>query len=367
MLNMSLLRKPAQVKCFLLLAVVAVSVGAARLASHLVQRASPQVPSSSGPSLGLVFRPASIDLGQISVGEQCRHRVLLYNLADTTIKISGITSSCSCTTTDFSGNILDPGESLPMEVLFDSDFKFGKLELSVAVKGYLDGDNVPVEALLPVKVEVERDQYADPETVDLKALPIGATAGSTLALHRKKATDWQLSLERPSIGVAGVGNPDSIPDQVSLEPIAHQRGTSCNAILKVTPGAPAGSRGYTIRIHSGAKGAPPMSVFVKYSVQSLYDVEPLKVVFARVDPMGGSVPAKVRIRSKTPNVEGALSIASVPPWAKATLTHSEDGALISIEVIARETTKGVLHGAIMLNTDNHLEEVLRIPILALVR
>jgi len=62
----------------------------------------------------------AFDAGQVLEGQIVTHTFTLSNSGDAPLTITNVSSSCGCTTTSLAKNVLAPGESVPLEVRFNS-------------------------------------------------------------------------------------------------------------------------------------------------------------------------------------------------------------------------------------------------------
>lgn len=109
--------------------------------------AAEDVPKAAGED------PYAWDFGQALQGEVLKHDFTLKNESGKTLNISGINTSCGCTASKVEKTSLAPGESVPIEVSFDTKGYSGKVEQFV----YVNTDDVdnPVTRFI-IKAEVSK-------------------------------------------------------------------------------------------------------------------------------------------------------------------------------------------------------------------
>jgi len=105
--------------------------------------------------LGMIIQAAPVisvdapiyEFGEILEGLAVVHTFVLQNAGDEPLEISDIEVSCGCTTTSLSKSTLAPGESVDLQVIFDSAGFSGKMVKKIEVKS-----NDPATSTLTLKL-----------------------------------------------------------------------------------------------------------------------------------------------------------------------------------------------------------------------
>ena len=79
------------------------------------------------------FEPTTFDFGDMKQGEKKSHTFMLKNDGKTNLVIRNVRSSCGCTAVAPSKSTIEPGETAPINVTFDSRGKRGRQSKSITV------------------------------------------------------------------------------------------------------------------------------------------------------------------------------------------------------------------------------------------
>ncbi len=85
----------------------------------------------AGPSIDVVV--PVYDFGSVIEGIAVAHTFVLKNVGDDVLEISGVRSSCGCTTADLATTSIDPGSSVDLDVLVDTAGFSGTISKSITV------------------------------------------------------------------------------------------------------------------------------------------------------------------------------------------------------------------------------------------
>lgn len=107
------------------------------------------------------------DFGEILEGLAVVHTFVLQNVGDERLTIDGIQVSCGCTTTSLAKSTLAPGESVDLEVTFDSAGFSGKMTKSIYVES---NDPATPKLVLQLTGTVKRPQAYNIAVSDLNYL-----------------------------------------------------------------------------------------------------------------------------------------------------------------------------------------------------
>lgn len=75
----------------------------------------------------------TFDFGYTPSGLKAYHRYWLVNDGDDTLKIQRVKPGCGCTTVPLPSNVISPGDSVPLDLEFDTQKFKGKVHKSVAI------------------------------------------------------------------------------------------------------------------------------------------------------------------------------------------------------------------------------------------
>lgn len=98
----------------------------------------------------IVFEKESYDFGKIIQGEKVSYRFKFKNEGKTDLVISAVTTSCGCTTPEYSKEPIEPGKDGYVTVKFDSENRQGVQQKSITVLA----NTLPNSTVLHIKAEV---------------------------------------------------------------------------------------------------------------------------------------------------------------------------------------------------------------------
>ena len=114
----------------------------------------PVTPESAAKIPRLVLENRMHDFGKIKEGEVLKTRFMLKNDGKSDLNIRKTHNNCSCTTTTMSKQDIKPGESVEMEVVFDTKGRRGNQQKSITI--YSNDPVAPVQRIiLKASVQVE--------------------------------------------------------------------------------------------------------------------------------------------------------------------------------------------------------------------
>jgi len=113
----------------------------------------------------------AFNAGQVLEGQIVIHTYMLSNSGDAPLTITNVSSSCGCTTTSLAKNVLAPGESVPLEVRFNSRGFGGQTTTKVVRIDYTSYTDPSKRRLdLTLAATVLRPQAYDLMTGDLDGI-----------------------------------------------------------------------------------------------------------------------------------------------------------------------------------------------------
>lgn len=184
-------------------------------------------------------------LGSLKEGDKAKRTVTLSNKGNAALTIDNVSTSCSCTTTTLGQSVLKPGESTPLEIVYDT-YKFpGKFEKYVTVSW--GGTKKTVITLVgdvdPIPMGV---LDVNPRKLSAGDMAVGAPVALRLVV--KNTGDAAMKVEKVEAQKAGLVFFDAAKSgTVSIEP-----GKEWTLDLQVSATAPGTYLEYLL-IHSDAR------------------------------------------------------------------------------------------------------------------
>jgi len=180
------------------------------------------------------------DLGEVRQGAKARHKFVIRNTGKGPARLERTWTSCGCTATSLSKTVLQPGESLPVEVSFVAGARGGEFRKWVHV--YSDDPLSPLRLYVKGRI---RPLYAlEPPVVDFGTLGVGQTAQRTVVIR---------ALE-PRVPFKPV-KPQSRLPAVQVSDLKPVRG-GVSFVLTARPTAPGERLRETLNIATGNDASP---------------------------------------------------------------------------------------------------------------
>ena len=101
----------------------------------------------------LLLQPMRLDLGQVAEGSQARGSLILRNTGPVPLSITGVQTSCGCTTGVLDQRLLPPGAFTLLHITIDTFAKRGRISKQVWVT---DDQGHPATAVLRLTVRPNR-------------------------------------------------------------------------------------------------------------------------------------------------------------------------------------------------------------------
>lgn len=98
------------------------------------------------------FEKTEHDFGKIMQGEKIRYAFKFKNTGKADLLISSVNASCGCTVADYPKDIIAPGASGVIDVMFDSEGKHGVQDKTVTV----NANTQPSSTVLHIKSFVQQ-------------------------------------------------------------------------------------------------------------------------------------------------------------------------------------------------------------------
>ena len=291
---------------------------------------------ASGRQAEVDIIPAKVDLGHLGQYAVVDRVVQLSNTTSLPLKISSVTPSCGCTTTD-APDFIPPHGQAPLKIHFNALSRTGAVQEEVDVS--LSGRQ-PAHVAIPIVGTVTPEIALSQAVLHLP----GNQKAASLTLTR---------LDGKPLNVSNVHAPafleaEALPvSDHTIRLVASQSGSCLSGV-----------HDETIALHLNDPLVPELVVPVSWTTKSAYQCAPLALNFGSV-PSGSVLKRKIRITE--PNA-AHLRLVSLPPGWK---TQLQPVAPEIIDLTLNGSSKGgLLHSSVVLGTGNVHEPHIAIPIYA---
>lgn len=192
---------------------------------------------------------AEFHFGKVFEGNTVRHTFNFRNAGSAPLIINRVRSSCGCTVTRLSAEILSPGDTGEIEMAFDTSRYRGQQVQTI----YLYTNDPRREVIqLSLHGMVEQIIVAEPSRIDYGAVKSGESAAIDVVLSSRIATPITLSHIR-------LTHPDM---QAELSQDVLQPGTTATLTLRVLPSQDRGRLSGYVVIATDHPGLPEMRIAV---------------------------------------------------------------------------------------------------------
>jgi hypothetical protein len=138
-----------------------------------------------------MFSELEHDFGVVARGADVRHRILIRNLYKETVTISGISTSCGCTSATASATTIPTNETVDLIVAMDTLKFMRQKDTHVDVRLTFDGIHIK-EVRIPIHAYIRPDVVLEPGVADFGTVGLGAGAQRHIALKYAGRDDWQI-------------------------------------------------------------------------------------------------------------------------------------------------------------------------------
>jgi hypothetical protein len=319
-------------------------------------------PQSTPPAAGQGVRlvttvPASVEFGELAVGERVSQEVTIRNHSAVPLRISDARVSCGCTGVELKERNLPAFGAVVAQVWFDTAGRAGTVQKQIHLAA---SANLPeaasVVVTLPVSAVVRRDLTTDPEAIDFGSAPVGESRVKTVRLKSNRDINWKILLD-PNFGAEWrLETSDSSPREAVVR-------------LRFAPSAAYPETSRMIRIYTGDAISPIVDLPVSYTATSRFELSTAAVHFGAV----ACDAAETRTLRVAPRNGVAARVTGVdtsdlPDWVR--VKHNPDGAAANVEVTTvpgRLVPRRVYQYTLRLTTDHPAERHLSVPISLLTR
>lgn len=234
-----------------------------------------------------MFDATDHDFGAVARGSKIEHRFVITNLYEEDVHITGVRSSCGCTTPTVSKHDLKTYETAEIVAVFNTKTFLGKKSATLTVTF---DKPFPAETQLHVKGYIRSDVVLDPASVDFGAVNTGTVKEQTVDIQYAGRDTWELSEVKS-------GSPYL---EAELVPKSRSNGRVAYGLLvRLKDNAPAGYLREQLTLLTNDAKAPELPVIVEARVESTLSASPSPLVLGVVEP-GQKVTKKIVIRGKQP-------------------------------------------------------------------
>jgi Protein of unknown function (DUF1573)/Flagellar-associated PapD-like len=291
------------------------------------------------------------DFGSAPEGMMVTHTFTIKNTGKGYLDISGVKTSCGCTTGSPSKMHVAPGETSDIAVSFDTHFQKGH-QVRTITAFTNDPDNPQVA--MTMQGIVKKQAEAVPGEVAFGDVKKGTEETKELLIN-------DLNPQRGSFSVGPVSNSNS-----SIAVVQEKRPDGKpGALLKVSllKTMPTGPFDDSIKI---VTNRVPLQVDVFGNVTGDLNVDPAQVSFGLV-PHGADIVRIFKLSNQGPHPVKVLDVASSSPAVGAVAEAVTPGKEYKVTVTLRHgTPDGQLRGNLTIKTDDPDQATLNVPFYAIV-
>jgi Protein of unknown function (DUF1573) len=292
------------------------------------------------------------DFGSALEGQMVTHTFTIKNNGQGNLDITGVKTSCGCTTGQPSKMHVVPGDTSDIAVSFDTHFQKGH-QVRTITAFTNDPDNPQVAMTMQgiVKKQVE-------------AVPGEISLGNDIKRGTEETREILVNDLNPARGTFSVGPVSNSNSSIKVEQMKRPDGKP-GALLKVTllKTMPTGPFDDSIKITTNRV---PLQVDVFGTVTGDLNVDPAQVSFG-LAPRGQDVVRIFKLSNQGKRPIKVLDVASSSPAVGAIAEPVTPGKEYKVTVTLRHgTPDGQLHGNLTIKTDDPDQATLNVPFYAIV-
>ncbi|MDX9910234.1 MAG: DUF1573 domain-containing protein [Phycisphaerales bacterium] len=354
----------------------AVSVVAGQVAIAQYAQPQPLQPAAGAPApspkiAGKVkVEPSEIDLGQISNEEPQNLEFTLTNVGEGVLTIpegyAGLRASCGCTQPSINKNVLQPGESATIAVVFNPANKRGTTDTRVTI---LSDDPTQPQAVVHVRSFVKETMRVEPRML-----------GFGRQDHKKTAEQtFKVLSSKPDFKVEGIDTGENTPwlkgEVIDRQTVMIEGEVWQQTQIKIVLGAnaPVGHlRGGTVAVLTNDPKNPKIVIPVAGEILGDLSVGPERLSFGLVNP-GEVTERLINISSRSGKkveiieVEQEINL-DTPLHITQAYPNPEQPFTIQISVAMTSPEQPVpIRGKLMVHTTDPDQPMLEIPLYATMR
>ena len=231
--------------------------------------------------------PLHHEFGTVARASKVEHRFTLKNLYKETVHISGVSTSCGCTTPSITKATLKTHETSEIVATFNTSSFTGSRAATLTVtfdKPYY------AEVQLRVKGTIRTDVVFSPPSVQFGEVQVGSASKQTIKVAYAGRGDWKIVDVRSA-------NPHL---EVELTPTRRAGGrVDYQIVVHLKDDAPIGSLRDQLVLITNDRNVPRIPLYVEGSVSAAVMISPSPLYLGSLTP-GKSVTKQLIVQSKTP-------------------------------------------------------------------
>lgn len=234
-----------------------------------------------------MFDVTSHDFGAVARGSKVEYRFTVTNLYVEDVHISGVRSSCGCTSPTITKQTLKTYETSEIVATFNTRTFLGQKSATLTVTF---SKPFPAEAQLHVKGYIRSDVVLDPSSVDFGTISTGAGQEQTVDIQYAGRDSWELREVKSA-------SPYLDAELIPKERAAGRVGYSL--VVRLKDNAPAGYLREQLTLLTNDAKAPEFPVIVEARIEAALSVSPSPLVLGVIEP-GQTITKKLVVRGKQP-------------------------------------------------------------------
>jgi hypothetical protein len=150
---------------------------------------------AADPTISSMFSETSFDFGNVARNATIEHHFLLTNMGKQEIQLSGVRTSCGCTTPTVETPSIKPGETGSVLAHFNTDRFLGQRGATLTVtitKPYY------IEVPLKVSGYIRQDVVVDPQQLSFGNVDQGSSVEKKFAVNYAGRSDWKITAATPT-------------------------------------------------------------------------------------------------------------------------------------------------------------------------
>ena len=256
-------------------------VAAVLLSSWLVSTAGAQQWASK------MFPVTEHDFGTVARGAKTEFRFEFKNIYKEGIHVSGVRTSCGCTSPRIENDTLATYQTSAIVAKFNTDRFLGNRSATLTVtidKPYF------AEVRLRVKGNIRGDIVMEPGSVNFDTVSEGVAAERTIRVKYAGHSDWKIRDVRSA-------NPHF---EAEIQGMRREGGqTVCDLLIRLKDDAPAGYINDQVVLVTNDQNGGEIPVSIEGRIQSEFSISPKTLFLGDLQP-GQEVTKKLVVRGKAP-------------------------------------------------------------------
>jgi hypothetical protein len=278
--------------------------------------ATPAVTNGIGPKIQ--FAEPVHDFGKISAGEAVKYDFVFTNAGDAMLEITGVQTSCGCTTAGNWPRQLEPGKTGAIPIQFSSGSFNGQIHKTITVTC---NDKTQPTVVLQIKGTIWKPIEVNPQYATLN-VTTESVSNATTVVRIVNNYDEPIT----------VSDPESNSRAFAAELRTKQPGKEFELIIKTVPPLPIGNAQGQFTLKTSAPKTPVLTITAIAIVQPVLTTTPAQIALP-ITLLTNSYTASVSIRNNG-TAPLALSEPAVNVWGVDTqMREVEPGRLFTVTLM----------------------------------